>query len=736
MNIFLSRSFITLHILIQITCVQTMFARNDCKLKEVEHKIVITVDAHKGIALEDALKTVENLHKTGQYPMNGVEIILRGGEYKVTHGFKLNEMHSGTPDAPLIIKAANGEEAILFGGEYLQKEWFVPVINEDFIKKLTDKEAAKHILVADLKVQGIREFGEISRHGWMLEAPNRIAPVGLVIGGKRMELSRWPNKDEHLVQFQDEMLAHEGLKGMVSFKRIIDKGPRKPQKKDWYDDVNFMEKGGTFSVGFDRMQYWHQPEKVWLDGVLGTTWEWSYNRIASVDMKLNTITLAYGELNGIGGGLQRCSHFYFENIPEEIDRPGEYYIDRENGWLYLYPPVGFKENSIFLSSLADDVFSCINAKYIIFKGLTIDAGRKNGFRIMQSQDITIDSCVVRNVSMGGVFINGLNNRVTNCHIHDVGSYGIQLEGGNKKTLSPGNNVAEYNKIHNVAWDQKSQMAGVFLNRGVGNRARNNEIYDCPHFAVRMHHTSDCIMENNRIYNLPTYHMFDGGAVYVYTGPKEPENRGNIIRNNFLYNVPTNGIYADNYAMGIYIGQNYFYNVSYLDGQWGFGAIMLNTGGQNYLNDNIFVDCKIPVLWGRGGYYNAYKRNPDIQKAWNTAVEKYGHGQVESTMYNKYPTFKEFLGLSSANDYDEFKWPVSYAARNLVYNPIVPLNIDADNPTGFVNKKGRIKVIDNYSPNGDPGFKNLEDINLELRPDSPVFDEIKDFNPGNFKVFLK
>ncbi|TLX74320.1 right-handed parallel beta-helix repeat-containing protein [Labilibacter sediminis] len=701
--------------------------------KTSSEKHIIEVDEKKGTTLEDALEEVKKLNKAGKYPANGVEIILNGGEYKVSKGFKLHAMHSGTAEAPLVIKAQKGEEVVLFGGEYLQKKWFNPVADKGFTSKLTDPAAADHILVADLKAHGIKDFGEISRHGWMLEPHTRVAPVGLVIGGERMELSRWPNKDEQS-EYLDEMSAGEGLKGMVSFTEIIEKGPRKPRKYNWYEDPEFMGKGGTFAVDFDRMKYWNQPDKVWLDGVLGTTWEWTYNKIASVDVEKKTITMAHGELNALGGGLHRCSHFYFENIPEEIDQPGEYFIDRKNGLLYLYPPVAFNKKSVFLSSLADDVFSCFESKHITFKGLTIDAGRKNGFYIKRSESITIEDCEIRNVSMGGAYINGKNNLVAHCHIHHVGSFGVQLEGGNKKTLAPGNNVAEYNKIHSLAWDQKSQMPGIYMNRGVGNHARNNEIFDCPHFAVRMNYTSDCTMENNRIYDLPTYHMFDGGAVYVYTGPREPENRGNVVRNNFLYNVPTNGIYADNYAMGVYIEQNYFYNVSYLDGEWGFGAIMLNTGGQNYMNDNVFVDCKIPVLWGRGGYYNAYKRNPDIQEAWNKSVEKYGNGKIESTVYSKYPTFKEFLKLSPKDDYDEFKWPLSYAARNLVYNPNVPLKENANNPAGFFNRKNKVKVTDNWNPSDDPGFKNMEKLNFELSPDSPAFENIKGFNPGNFKEF--
>ncbi|TLX74319.1 T9SS type A sorting domain-containing protein [Labilibacter sediminis] len=698
----------------------------------ISQKTIINVKVSNGTTLQQAFDQVQQLNNSGQYPSGGVEIILSGGEYKVGSGYNLTSLHSGTSANPLIVKAAEGEEVVLFGGEYLSNDWFAPVSDQNFISKLTDADAADYILVANLKAHGITDFGEISRHGWMLEPPTRVAPVGLVIGGERMELARWPNKDEEL-PYLDEMAANEGLKGMVSYTSIIDPGPVKTSS-DWYNDPVFMGSGGTFSVDFDRMKYWNLPDKVWLDGVLGTTWEWTYNKVASVDVGAKTITLAHGELNGLGGRLERVSHFYFENIPEEIDQPGEYYIDRENGLLYVYPPADFENKSIFLSSLAADVFNCQQSKYITFKDLTVDAGRKNGFYLNRCENVTIEACEVRNVSMGGVYMKGKNNRVTQSHIHDVGAFGVQIQGSAKGNLIAENNIADFCRIHSLGWDQKSQMPGVFLNRGVGNHARNNEIFDCPHFAIRMNRTNDCTMENNRIHDLPTYHMFDGGAVYVYTEPKEPQNRGNIVKNNFLYNVPTNGIYADNYAMGVFIEQNYLYNVGYLIGEWGFGAVMLNTGGQNRINDNIFVDCPIPVRYGTGGYHQVYKNKPEVQEIWNDVIAQYGNGKVESTPYNKYPTFKEFLALSPANDYDEFKWPVSYASRNLIYNRNVRLEASANNPSGYHNDKSKIIVSDTWNPSEDPGFKNFSGLNFLLDENSPAFDNINGFQPGDFSVF--
>ena len=90
---------------------------------------------------------------------------------------------------------------------------------------------------------------------------------------------------------------------------------------------------------------------VFLDGVLSSTWEWTYNQLASVDVGKRRITLAGPELQGIGlGESVRLPHFHFENIPEEIDTPGEHYVDRAKGLLYVVDTLGHDVLVFALSS--------------------------------------------------------------------------------------------------------------------------------------------------------------------------------------------------------------------------------------------------------------------------------------------------------------------------------------------------------------------------------------------------
>jgi len=106
------------------------------------------------------------------------------------------------------------------------------------------------------------------------------------------------------------------------------------------NDSDFLDRGGTFSYSFDRPDLWTQATDIWLDGVFTWSWEWSYNKVASINTVTKHITLRYGEVSGIDD--QYSGNFFFaQNLLEEIDVPGEYFLDRATGVLYLLPPAVF-----------------------------------------------------------------------------------------------------------------------------------------------------------------------------------------------------------------------------------------------------------------------------------------------------------------------------------------------------------------------------------------------------------
>jgi len=684
-------------------------------------------------SLEAARNEIRRLRKLGE--PSPFKVVVHAGDYVMEEMLFLGKVDSG-----ISFIAAEGEKPRFFGSKIIDPAWFKPVTDRAFLSKLVDPRAGKAIRVADLKHHGITDYGKISRHGLNIEPKGRVPPASLIIGGRRMTLARWPNAGEespymvyrHYLPEERPLKGYElkvqsildkiKLPGHVTLTRVIDPGESLRRGGT---------KGGTFEVMFDRMKDWHDISNIWINGVLGSTWEWTFNQLASVDVVNKRITLKYPELSGIGQGSSvRLPHFYFENIPEEIDRPGEYWIDRERGLLYLYPPE--KEHGmIFLSSLAEPMVSVSNARNIYFRGLEFNTGRNLGIQIKRSKNVVIDRCCIANFTAGGIKAKGKGIRIINSHIYGVGGFGVSLDGGNTTTLAPANNEVVNCHIHDFGWDQKSQIPGVLID-GVGQRVAFCKIHDGPHFAIRVKGKNDILIENNEICDLPKYHKLDGGALYVYTGPRA-ESRGIVIRGNYFHDIPTIGVYPDNFSWGIEISYNLFRNVGVETGR---PPIHVNGGGECRTFNNVMVDCL--ALYQQG----ARPKDRHWFTLWNRTLEKFGGGRVENTPYKKYDDFKVWL---AKKEEDDFFRPRSDIWNNVLYHPNNKLLMDSSSirrkkgilrnkriEPGVIDSSGRLHSKNNWVTTEDPGFMDYSRGDFRLRMNAVVFRKIPGFKPLPFE----
>ena len=69
-------------------------------------------------------------------------------------------------------------------------------------------------------------------------------------------------------------------------------------------------------------------------------------------------------------------------------------------------------------------------------------------------------CVVANLAHGGITVSGSSNTVRSCDLYNLGSHGISLNGGDRKTLTPANNVAVNNHIHHYGLFKRTYAPGI------------------------------------------------------------------------------------------------------------------------------------------------------------------------------------------------------------------------------------------------------------------------------------
>jgi hypothetical protein len=168
----------------------------------------------------------------------------------------------------------------------------------------------------------------------------------------------------------------------------------------------------------------------------------------------------------------------------------------------------------------------------------------------------------------------------------MGEGGISLSGGDRKTLTPSNHLAENNHIHHYARWHRMYRPAIALN-GVGNKARHNFIHDAPHQAIAFS-GNEHLIEFNCIERV-CLESNDAGAIY---SGRDWTWRGTVIRFNLFRDITgfqnkgCMGVYLDDILCGTTVFGNIFVRVT--------RAAFIGGGRDNIVENNIFVDCEPAV----------------------------------------------------------------------------------------------------------------------------------------------
>ncbi len=488
------------------------------------------------------------LKQTHHIPKEGVIVWLRGGTYHLTDTFALTADDNLSP-APITYAAYHGESVRVTGGQDV-KDW-QPVTDPAILARI-DPAAQGHVLQTDLKAQGITDYGEMTGRGFGRD----ITPAGLELfyNDAPMTLARWPN-----------LGTWASIAGT-------------PSGQD----------GGLFSYDGDRPARWTKATDVWLHGYWTFDWADTYEKVASIDTQKKEIATvpphgAFGYTPG--------HHWYALNLLEELDTPGEWYLDRQTGILYFWPPSDINKGRATVS-MVRDLIHLDHVSHVTLRGLTLDSCRGTGVTISGGDHNILDRCAIHNIGNRGVDIqSGTDNGLQSCRITETGDGGVNLDGGDRKTLVPGHNFVINCQIWRYSrWD-RTYRAGVNIN-GVGNRVAHCLIYDAPHNAILLS-GNDHRIEYNEIHHV-CQETGDAGAFYM---GRDWTMRGNIIRYNYFHDIGgSTGVKGEFHdAMAIYLddtaaGTTVFGNVCVRAGH----AVMVGGGRDDIVANNIFVDCK-PAL---------------------------------------------------------------------------------------------------------------------------------------------
>ena len=596
----------------------------------------------------------------------------------------LDAQDSGTDAAPVIWQAAKGEEVRLSGGPTLPPDAFGRVTNENVLRRL-NAAARDKVLQTDLKALGIDQLGNY---------PDRFrgAPAvpELFFNDQRLAVARWPNQ------------------GWTTIAKIIDSGsiPR-------IGDTS--NRPGIFEYEGDRPGRWNVEGGIWLQGYWCFDWYAETIKIKALDREKHQITLATPTVYGVKQGNPSPRRYRALNLLEELDQPGEFYIDRANGLLYFWPPSSPAGARIVLSTLNAPLVVLNNAEHVVLLGFIVEAGLGNGIAVTGGRDVRIESCEIRNTRQLGIQVSGgTGHRVAGCKIHDTGTGGLVLEGGDRKTLTPAGHEALDNHIWQFSRHQPTSAYGLILG-GVGNRAAHNLVRDAPHQAIGIR-GNDHIFEYNIVHDVVT-ETDDAGALYK---GRNPSCRGNVIRYNFWRDIGspmghgTAAVYFDDGDGGDTVFGNIFLRCGH-PGKGSFATVFSHGGHDNLAENNIFIDCK-----------RALGSAPWNDKRWKETVDG-GHGcfwqklLLQDVDITKPPYTTRYPDLVGFMDPQPGQPRVNRSKNNLL------VRCGQTSSGNWAIDPKEIWVTDE-----DPGFVDLANENFQLRPDAQVFRHLPGFKAIPFE----
>lgn len=575
-------------------------------------------DSNPG-TIEAPLKTFDMARKTVQkYIDSGskIDVIFRGGEYRLDSTVNFTGSDSGKKDSPITYKAYDGEKVEFKGSVTLDISKAKQVTDEKILSRLYD-DVKNKVVEIDLTEQGIdlSKLKKYQHHG--TEHPLQGGEVNLLVqNGNVQTVSEWPN-------------------GFGN-----------------YTTWDYAESGDILHYTDTEPNRWKDAKYTWIGGYNAYDFQYARRTVTGIDTENSTISCYSGSTKFTSSQSRRWKIY---NLLEEIDVPGEYYMDFDTNSLYWYPEQSLTDSVIELGVLS----SFLNIQYaenITFENLCFTHCQGTGITMKQVKNVDFVGCEISNVGQRGMYIysdlkaetdkdywqrNMLDGSydcdILNCKFDNTGHSAIYMNGGNVDTLKKSNNRIENNVITRSAQLAKNFPA-IYL-EGCGITVSHNNISNCPFHAMNIW-GNDHVITYNEIYDV-IQESDDCGAIYA---GRNTLQRGTEIAYNYIHDIMPTRELVYNFQGGVYLDDS--------------------TGGF-YIHHNIVANARIDFIVN-GGVDIVYENNTSVNinkyhyrlinggiAENHNAAGGYWRGYIadEELYYSHYPHLKELIEMGKTTTKD-------------------------------------------------------------------------------------
>ncbi|MCD2421909.1 right-handed parallel beta-helix repeat-containing protein [Niabella pedocola] len=333
------------------------------------------------------------------------------------------------------------------------------------------------------------------------------------------------------------------------------------------------------AINKEKVRQWKNPAGGYVHALHAHEWGGFHYRISGVKPDGN-LELDGGWQNNRPAPMHPQYRFV-ENIFEELDAPGEWFLDRSKNELYYYPAQGLRlpeasivvaalKNSIVLSGTVENPLRHVRLEGLNFLHNersfmeTREPLVRSDWTIYRGGAVLMDgteNCVIKNCNfteLGGnaIMVSNYNKRdtISGCHIAWIGANAVSFIGDAKALRSPSFRYEDY-----ISYDQLDQTPG----------------------PLNSNYPQQCVVTDNLLHDL-------GQIEKQATGVQIEMAAAITVSYNSIYNTPRAGLNIGDGAFGGHLLEhNDVFNT------------VLETGDHGAFNS-----------WGRDRYWSANRRYMD------------------------------------------------------------------------------------------------------------------------------